>query len=219
MSATNDLERPDFRAWVERICATARANGTLPEPRDDGPAPDIRRDRNGRCYVRLPNADRLSACFPAETPRDAAGRPLPMPASAAMALGYERGLPTLPANGIAHLVGRGALAAGLRYAADLSRVGGRDPIGYLTAAALPGEFAATVEDRSERTLFVGEVGGHIGRARLHHVVELVLRMRATRRCVVLIGDAIPALGPDRGPEWVRLEDTLTRYGARRAACP
>ena len=219
MSATSDLERPDFRAWVERICATARANGTLPEPRDDGPPPDIRRDANGRCYVRLPVSDRLSACFPAEAARDPQGRPLPMPANAARTLGYERGLPTLPPNGIAHLVGPGALAVGLRYAADLSRVGGRDPIGYVTAAALPGEFAATFEDRPEKTLFVGEVGAHIGRARLHHVVELVLRMRATRRCVVLLGDAIPALGPDRGPEWVRLDDTLTRYGARRAVCP
>ena len=219
MSATSDLERPDFRAWVERICATARANGTLPEPRTEGPAPDIRRAENGRCYVRLPGADRLSACFPAETPKEAQGRPLPMPAGAATALGYERGLPTLPPNGIVHLVGRGALAVGYRFAADLSRLGGRDPIGYLSAASLPGEFGATMEDRPERTLCIGEVGGHIGRARLHHVVELVLRMRATRRCVVLIGDAIPALGPDRGPEWVRLEDTLTRYGARRAACP
>ena len=218
MSTTSDLERPDFRAWVERICATARANGTIPEPRSDGPPPDIRRDANGRCYVRLPNADRLSACFPSEAPRDAQGRPLPMPANAARTLGYERGLPTLAPNGIAHLVGPGALAVGLRYAADLARLGGRDPIGYVTAAALPGEFAATVEDRSERTLFVGEVGGHIGRARLHYVTELVLRMRATKRAIVLVGDPVPGLGPERWPEWARLDEALTRYGARRVVC-
>lgn len=208
-----DLERPDFASWVNRLCDEARARGVLGDSaQTPKPAPDIYRDERGRVFVRLPPPD-LSCSFPEGTPRNPAVSTVTL-----AAMGYERGRPTLSAGTVLHLVGPAGLGAAFRLALDLGKLGKGLPLGYVSAASLPGEYGVTLEERPERTIFVGEVGAYIGRARLHYVTELVLRMRATKRAIVLVGDPVPGLGPERWPEWARLDEALTRYGARRVVC-
>lgn len=203
-----DLDRPDFKAWIMDLAHRARhlQPEAKPEP-TAGPPPDTYRDQQGRVFVRL-QRPAVAFGFPEDVPDVA------MPRNACRPLGYlTTGGMTLPRGSVVHISGPGSLAVAYRYARDLAaaKLG---PVAYVSAASLPGEYHTAQTHRTEPVIVLGDVADIIGRARLHHVTEALLRARVDRRTCVIVGAHIPPLDR-RSPEWGRLDEALDLYSGRR----
>lgn len=201
-----DLDRPDFKAWIMDLAH--RARHLQPEPQEPkAPPPDLYRDKDGRVWHRRP-APAVACGFPDGVP-DAE-----VPRTACRPLGYlTTGGMSLPRGSVVHISGPGSLAVAYRYARDLAaaKLG---PVAYVSAASLPGEYHTAQTHRTEPVIVLGDVADIIGRARLHHVTEALLRARVDRRTCVIVGAHIPPLDR-RSPEWGRLDEALDLYSGRR----
>lgn len=203
----SELVRPDFEALM---MAWARSRHSQPEPDPEprkGPPPDMYRDPSGRVYVRRAEPE-VAFGFPSDVDRDASISRL-----VGGRLGYGAHCLSLPRGSVVHISGPGSLAVAYRYARDLAaaKLG---PVAYVSAASLPGEYKATQEHRTESVLVIGDVTDIIGRPRLYHVTEALLRARVDRRTCVVVGAHIPPLDR-RSPEWGRLDEALDLYSGRR----